>query len=133
MGRYWSTYSFQKTKFSPLVIDLTSYLSITMRNTTCEIESMVGTSLYQSSLGTSSTKSKSPMIFDGSTTVKTLGNYHIESLHETPYIVLLQVGVSNPHQRRASNKKKGVNWNKQSLLNMCEYCIQLSQLFCKIQ
>lgn len=91
------------------MIDVTSYLSITMRNTTCEMKSMVGTSLYQSSLGTSSTKSKSLMIFDGSTTVKTSGNYHIESLHETPYVVLLQVGVNNPHQRRASNKKKGVN------------------------
>lgn len=98
-----------------------------MRNTTCESESMVSTSLYQSSLGTSPTKGKSLMIFDGSTTVKTSGNncdnyYHIESLHETPYIVLLQVGVNNPHQRRASNKKK---WRK-FIINMCEYCIPLS-------
>lgn len=52
---------------------------------------------YPSSLGTSPTKSKSLMIFDGSTTVKTAVNYHIESLHETPYIVLLQVEVNNPH------------------------------------
>lgn len=86
-------YSFQKTKFSPLVIDVTSYLSITMRNTTCEISTIFFRYVVH----------EEQVSDDGSTTV---GNYHIESLHETPCIVLLQVGVNNPHQRRVSNKKK---------------------------